>query len=496
MQPDTGTEPVLANDTEQATSVRSFSKLFIGGHWVEPASDRVIEVISPITEEVIATVPYATDVDVDAAVAAARAAFDEGPWPRMTAAERGACMTRVAKEIEARLDEIVPTFTAEVGAPITASGAFHQLALDMWEDAATFHGRVDLEEAREWQGKTGTVVREPVGVVGVVIPWNAPVASATQKIAPALAAGCTVVLKSAEEGPVSIMLMAEALEAAGLPPGVISVLPGGRDTGAHLVAHPDVDQVTFTGSTAAGRSVMAAAADRIARVTLELGGKSAAIIADDIALSEVLPSLSFAGIGHSGQVCAAITRILVPRERQDELVGELTSVFEAVKVGDPMETDTVLGPVVAERQRDRIEGYIQSGLDQGATLSTGGVRPEGLDVGWYVAPTLFSDVTNDMTIAREEIFGPVICVIPFDDLDEAVEIANDSPYGLSGAVYAADVELAEQLARRIRTGQVSINSWGISVHHPFGGYKQSGLGREGGVEGMLEFLEVKLIQNA
>ncbi|WP_323808349.1 aldehyde dehydrogenase [Prauserella endophytica] len=476
--------------------IRSYRRLFIGGRWVEPSSEHVIDVVSPSTEEVLAAVPEAREADVDAAVAAARKAFDEGPWPRMTPAERGAILARVGKEVEKRFDEMVAAFTAEIGAPTPVSTAFHQNALKMWDDVSTLHERFAFEEERSWADGSGKLVHEPVGVVATIIPWNGPVATASLKIGPALAAGCTVVLKPAPEGPVSVMLLAEALEAAGLPEGVVSVLPAGREVGEYLVRHPGVDKVAFTGSTAAGRRIMSLCGERVTRVTLELGGKSAGIIADDIPLGDVLPTLLFAGIGHSGQVCAALTRILVPRDRQQELLDAMVPALEALKVGDPLEADTVLGPLAAEHQRERVENYIRIGLDEGARLVTGGGRPEGLDRGWYVQPTLFADVRNDMRIAREEIFGPVVCVIPFDSVDEAVEIANDSDYGLSGAVYARDTALAEQVARRIRTGQISINSWGMCVVQPFGGYKQSGLGREGNVEGLSAYLETKLIQYA
>nr|WP_210406869.1 aldehyde dehydrogenase [Prauserella flavalba] len=476
--------------------MKSYRRLFIGGRWVEPSSEHVIDVVSPSTEEVLATVPEAREADVDAAVAAARKAFDEGPWPRMSPAERGAILARVGKEVEKRFDEMAAAFTAEIGAPTAVSTAFHQNALKMWDDVSTLHERFAFEEERTWADGNGRLVHEPVGVVATIIPWNGPVATASLKIGPALAAGCTVVLKPAPEGPVSVMLLAEALEAAGLPEGVVSVLPAGREVGEYLVRHPGVDKVAFTGSTAAGKRIMSLCGERVTRVTLELGGKSAGIIADDIPLDQVLPTLLFAGIGHSGQVCAALTRILVPRERQQELLDAMVPALEALKVGDPLQPDTVLGPLAAERQRERVENYIRIGLDEGARLVTGGGRPEGLDRGFYVQPTLFADVSNDMRIAREEIFGPVVCVIPFDSIDEAVDIANDSDYGLSGAVYARDAALAEQIARRIRTGQISINSWGMCVVQPFGGYKQSGLGREGNVEGLSAYLETKLIQYA
>ncbi|WP_161995027.1 aldehyde dehydrogenase family protein, partial [Rhodococcus sp. YH1] len=473
--------------TATPIQLKSYDKLFIGGSWVEPSSDAVIEVISPINGEVIATVPEAREADMDRAVAAARKAFDEGPWPRMTPAERAEILVRVGNEVKKRIPEMAEAFTLELGAPAAVSTLFHQNAVDMWDDAATFHERFAFEEERTWKGGHGKIVREPIGVVAVVVPWNGPVATGSLKISPALAAGCTVVLKPAPEGPVTMMMLAEALDAAGLPEGVISVVPAGREVGDYLVSHPDVDKISFTGSTAAGRVVMSRAAERIKRVTLELGGKSAAIIADDIDLDTFLPGMVFGGIGHSGQVCAALTRIIVPRERQEEVVEAIKAVMESVKVGDPRDEDTVLGPLAAERQQTRVLDYIEIGKKEGARLVTGGGKPAHLDRGWYVEPTLFADVSNDMRIAQEEIFGPVLVVIPFDSIDEAVAIANDSDYGLSGSVYARDEELAQSIARRVRTGQISVNGYAMCVVQPFGGYKQSGLGREGGIEGFDAF---------
>ncbi|TCK22424.1 aldehyde dehydrogenase [Pseudonocardia endophytica] len=480
--------------TTTAPAVRSFDKLFVGGRWVEPASSNVIDVVSPVTEEHLATVPEASAADVDAAVAAARKAFDEGPWPRMSPAERGEVLRRIGAEVQKRIPEMVASFTAEIGAPSIISQAFHGNATAMWDDAATLHERVAFEERRDWDGGSALIVREPVGVVGTIIPWNGPVATASLKLSPALAAGCPVVLKPAPEGPVSTLILAEALEAAGLPEGVVSVLPAGREVGEHLVTHPGVDKVSFTGSTAAGRRVMSLCGDRIARVTLELGGKSAGIVCDDIPLDRVLGSLLPAGFGHSGQVCAAITRILVSRKRHDELVEAAAGVLSSLKVGDPCEEGTVIGPLAAERQRDRVEGYIRAGIDEGATLVTGGGRPQGIDRGWYVEPTLFANADNSMRIAQEEIFGPVLTVIPYDDVEHAIRIANDSEYGLSGAVYTDDRELGEHVARRVRTGQIFVNDASMCVTQPFGGFKQSGLGREGGVEGIEPYLETKMIQ--
>jgi acyl-CoA reductase-like NAD-dependent aldehyde dehydrogenase len=476
-------------------TVPSYDKLFIGGHWVEPSSEARIEVVSPITGDVIATVPDAQKADMDAAVAAARKAFDEGPWPRMSPAERAEILARVGVEVKKRVEAMSDAFTAEIGAPAASSEAFHGNAVKVWDDVVSLHERFQFEEDRSWDGGSGKIVREPVGVVATILPWNGPVATASLKFGPALAAGCTVVVKPAPEGPVSMMMLADAIEAAGLPEGVVSLLPAGREVGEHLVRHRDVDMITFTGSTAAGRKIMGIAAERIARVTLELGGKSAAILTDDVDLDTVFPELVFYGIGHSGQVCAALTRVLVPRKRQDEVVERIKAVMENIKIGDPREADTLLGPLAAERQRERVEDYIEIGKNEGARLVTGGGRPAGLDAGWYVEPTLFADVTPDMRIAQEEIFGPVLTVIPYDSLDEAVEIANGTEYGLSGAVFAKDDKTAEQIARRVKTGQIGINSWTMNVIQPFGGYKQSGLGREGGIEGMEEFLETKLLMN-
>lgn len=480
----------------QDAAVVSYDTLFIGGEWVKPSSTATIDTVSPTTEEVVSRVPEGQTADIDRAVAAAREAFDSGPWPRMSPKERSAYLVRIREEVEKRLPAMIDLFTKDIGTPAGAAVPFTENAVKMWNDASTLWERIDWEEPREWPEGSGYVVREPVGVAGVIIPWNAPVATASLKIAPALAAGCTVILKPANEGAAEVMMLAEAIEAAGLPKGVFNVVPALPPVAEHLVSHPDVDKVTFTGSTAVGRRLMSLCSDRIARITLELGGKSAAIIADDISLEEVMPTLGFAGIGHSGQVCAAITRIVVPRARQEEFVEALKGSFEAVKVGDPREADTALGPLVSKKQQKRVLDYIALGVEEGARLVTGGGVPAGLEKGFYVQPTLFADVRNDMRIAQEEIFGPVVVVIPYDDIDEAVRIANDSQYGLSGAVYAKDLALADSIARRVRTGQISINGWDMCVTQPFGGFKQSGLGREGNVEGLSAYLETKLVQRS
>ena len=473
--------------------LRSFDKVFIGGQWVEPSADSALEVVSPATEEVIATVPEVTAADIDIAVSAARRAFDEGPWPRMSGAERAEAMRRVLVELELRSDEINEAFTAEVGSPISRSPGLQRHSWTIWSDYAELAENYPFEERRDLSTGSIRLFREPVGVVGAIAPWNGPSAVTAWKVGASLAAGCTVVLKPAPESPVELNIMAEAFEAAELPAGVVSVLPAGREVGEHLVSHPDVDKVSLTGSTVAGKRVMEICSQRLARVTLELGGKSAAVIADDVDLESVLPALIEGGVGHSGQVCCATTRILVSRSRYDELAHLLGDALSALAVGDPWDPATELGPLVAERQRDRVEDYVKAGIEEGARIVVGGRRPPQLDRGWYYEPTLFADVDNSMRIAREEIFGPVLCLIPFDGIDDAIAIANDSPYGLMSAVFTHDAELGERMAREIRAGQVNVNGYGACPIGPFGGFKQSGIGREGGPEGLAPYLEDKLI---
>jgi acyl-CoA reductase-like NAD-dependent aldehyde dehydrogenase len=477
-----------------AAGLASYDRLFIGGQWVAPSTPELIEAVSPVTELVLARVPAGGRPDIDAAVAAARKAFDEGPWPHLPAARRADHIMALRDEVARRRPELDEAFTLEIGGTRATAKAFHATALKVLETAAQRCRDFTFEQARQLERGTARVVLEPVGVVGAIIPWNGPVTNSCVKLAPALAAGCTVVLKPAPEGVVQVMMLAEAVDAAGFPPGVINIVPSGREVSEYLVTHPGVDKIAFTGSTAAGRRIMSLCGDRVRNVTLELGGKSAAIIADHIDLSRVLRWLVPGGISHSGQVCAALTRILVPRDRQEEVVSALATELAGWRVGDPADPQTRLGPLVAERQRDRVESYIRLGTEEGARLVIGGGRPAGLDRGWFVEPTVFADVRNDMRIAREEIFGPVLCVIPFDSVEEAIRLANDSDFGLSGAVFADDSALAERIARRLRTGSVCVNMWNICLTEPFGGFKQSGLGREGGPEGLLPYLETKLLQ--
>jgi len=479
--------------TPVAPSIRSFSRVFIGGEWTDPHGSNRIDVISPSTEEVVAQVPDPTTEDIDAAVSAARRAI-EGPWRRTSPADRGAVIGRIADEIEKRIPEFAHVFAAEIGAPMPVGMDFHGKGVEMLRQYAGMQEHVAFSEERTAAGKRIRILREPVGVVGAIIPWNGPVAAGSFKLGAALAAGCTFVLKSAPEGPLTSYLLAECIEAAGVPEGVVSILPGGREVGEHLVTHPGVDKIAFTGSTATGRRIASLCGERIARVTLELGGKSAAIVAEDAGVADVLPTLLPAAIGHTGQVCVAITRVLVPRSRQEEFAGAMAAGLASIQVGDPFEPTTMLGPLAMERQRERVEGYIAVGREEGATVAFGGSRPAGLDRGWYVEPTLFTGVENGMRIAQEEIFGPVISLIAYDDLDDAIRIANDSPYGLSGAVYTNDSAVAERVVGEVRTGQIFVNNASMCVTQPFGGFKQSGIGREGGPEGIAGYLETKMIQ--
>lgn len=469
-------------------------KLFIGGAFVDPATDSTIEVVSPATEEVIGRTPEASPEDIDCAVAAARRAFDEGPWPRTPLAGRIEVLRRFRDSYASRMKETATLLSSEVGSPITWSTRAQAGApigiLDYYLGLAP-----DFAWERELPGGMGpiSVRQEPVGVVAAIVAWNAPHFITFSKLAPALVAGCTVVLKVSPENALSSYIIAEAAAEAGLPEGVLSVLPAGREPSAYLSRHPGIDKVAFTGSVDAGKAIMASAAANLARVTLELGGKSAAIILEDADLDHAIPALMPHLIPNNGQVCISMTRVLAPRARYDEVVERLAEQFRAMVVGDPLAPATTVGPLVSERQRDRVEGYIAKGLAEGARLVAGGGRPAHLGKGWYVEPTLFADVDNSMTIAREEIFGPVVVVIPFDDEDDAVRISNDSDFGLHGSVFSADEQRALAVAARLRTGNVAVNCGGISFNAPFGGYKKSGIGREFGHEGLQAYLETKSV---
>ncbi|HXA73667.1 MAG TPA: aldehyde dehydrogenase [Acidimicrobiales bacterium] len=479
-------------------AIRDYDRLFIGGDWVAPEGTDTIGIISPVSEEVIARVPDGTEADIDKAVAAARIAFDRGPWPRMAPAERGEILRQAAAQITAEMGDMAEIITREMGAPITFSNLGQVFAPTMiFNYYADLAGTFAFDEVRDGLLNPKVLVtKEPVGVVGAIAPWNVPLFIAAAKLAPSLAAGCTVVYKPAPETPLDAFRLAEIFEACGLPKGVLSVVPAGREVSEHLVTHPGVDKISFTGSGVGGKRIGGLCGERLKRCTLELGGKSAAIILDDADLATTIPTLLPNAIMNNGQACIAQTRILAPRARYAEVVDAVVSGVSAMKVGDPMDPATEVGPVVAERQRTRIEGYLDSGREEGATVAIGGGRPSGSDFakGWYVEPTVFSDVDNKMKIAQEEIFGPVLVVIPYDGDDNAVEIANDSNYGLCGSVWTNDNDRGLGVARQVRTGTYMLNTFApIDFATPFGGFKESGVGREFGPEGLGSFLEMKSI---
>jgi betaine-aldehyde dehydrogenase len=479
-------------------AIRDYDRLYIGGDWVAPEGSDTIGVISPVTEEVIARVPDGTEADIDKAVAAARTAFDRGPWPRMAPAERGEILRKAAAQIMAETADLAEIITREMGAPITFSNLGQVMApMMIFNYYADLAGTFAFDEVRDGLLNPKVLVtKEPVGVVGAIAPWNVPLFIAAAKLAPSLAAGCTVVYKPAPETPLDAFRLAEIFEECGLPKGVLSVVPAGREVSEHLVTHPGVDKVSFTGSGVGGKRIGGLCGERLKRCTLELGGKSAAIILDDADLATTIPTLLPNAIMNNGQACIAQTRILAPRARYAEVVDAVVSGVSAMKVGDPMDPATEVGPVVAERQRARIEGYLDSGREEGATVAVGGGRPKGGDFGkgWYVEPTVFTDVDNKMKIAQEEIFGPVLVVIPYDGDDNAVDIANDSNYGLSGSVWTNDNDRGLGIARQVRTGTYMLNTFApIDFTTPFGGFKESGVGREFGPEGLESFLEKKSI---
>ena len=466
------------------------TKNYINGTWAASSVGSLRDIINPATERTIGQVSFGTAADVDQAVAAARAAFDD--FSRWTKDQRVDLLGRIAEAYKARWDDMAAAITAEMGAPA---------GFAMKAQAASGLGHIKAAMAAlkefEFEEKLGqsTVLKEPIGVCGLITPWNWPINQITCKVAPALAAGCTMVLKPSEIAPVNATIFAEILDAAGVPAGVFNLVHGdGPGVGAAMSAHPDIDMMSFTGSTRAGALVAKAAADTVKRVAQELGGKSANIILESAPLEKAVVSGVRSMFSNSGQSCNAPSRMLVPASRYEEAVAIAAVTAEKTDVGDPLAEGTHLGPVVSEDQFNKIQGLIEQGIAEGATVASGGPgKPEGLETGYYVKPTVFRDVHNDMTIAREEIFGPVLCMIPYSTLDEAVSIANDSEYGLSGYVFGATQDEAMAVARRLRTGMVHLNGAPTDILAPFGGYKHSGNGREWGAYGIEDFLEVKAV---
>ena len=469
---------------------------YIDGGWAAPLGAGVIEVISPHTEQVVARVPVGTAADIDAAVAAARRAFDDGPWPRLTPEERIEAVARFSGLYAARMSEMADLVTVEMGSPHWFSQLGQGPAPWMLMESFIAAAR-DYQWEEERPGALGSPVvvrREPVGVVAAIPPWNVPQFTILSKLAPALLAGCTVVVKPAPETPLDCYLMAELLHEAGIPAGVVNVVAAGREVGEHLVSHAGVDKVAFTGSTAAGRRIGEICGRQLKRVSLELGGKSAAIVLDDADLASTVEGFKLSSLMNSGQACAAQTRILASRKRYGEVVDALAEMVGGLAVGDPADPTVDIGPLAARRQQERVASYIALGQQEGARLAAGGDgMPPGQDRGWYVRPTVFAEVDNRMRIAQEEIFGPVLVVVPYDDVDDAVRLANDSDYGLGGSVWTTDRDAGMDVARRVRTGTIGINGYAMDFAAPFGGYKASGVGREFGPEGISHYVEHKPI---
>ncbi|HZC93530.1 MAG TPA: aldehyde dehydrogenase [Mycobacterium sp.] len=472
-----------------------YDKLFIGGKWTAPSTSEVIEVHCPATGEYVGKVPLAAAADVDAAVAAARKAFDSGPWPSTPPKERAAVIAGALKLLEERKDLFTKLLAGETGQPPTTIETMHWMSS---MGALSFFAGPAVDEVK-WQeirnGNYGQTIvhREPIGVVGAIVAWNVPLFLAVNKLGPALLAGCTIVLKPAAETPLTANALAEVFAEAGLPEGVLSIVPGGIETGQALTSNRDIDIFTFTGSSGVGKEIGRRAAELLKPCTLELGGKSAAILLEDVDLAAAIPMLVFSGIMNTGQACVAQTRILAPRSRYDEIVDAVSTFVQALPVGPPTEPAAQIGSLISEKQRARVEGYIAKGIEEGARLVTGGGRPEGLDHGFYVQPTVFADVDNKMTIAQEEIFGPVLSIIGYDTEEEAIKIANDSEYGLAGSVWTTDIPRGIEISEQIRTGTYAINWYAFDPCCPFGGYKNSGIGRENGPEGVEHFTQQKSV---
>jgi acyl-CoA reductase-like NAD-dependent aldehyde dehydrogenase len=479
--------------------LKGTDRFYIGGEWVLPSSDSTFEVIDSGTERAIFKVAEAQAPDMNRAIEAAHCAFEQGPWPRITHEERAGHIFAFADKLQAKAAGYASIWPRESGVLHSIAQFFTPQIPDLFRYYASLATTYPWEEhvpampSPVWGESYGLLRREPVGVVAAIVPWNGPLDLAAAKLAPAWIAGCTTILKMSPEAPAAGYLLAEAAAEAGLPAGVFNVVTADREVSQLLVTDPRVDKIAFTGSTVAGRKIASLAGERIARVTLELGGKSAAVILDDADLQQAAQVLAGAETFLSGQVCASLTRIVVARSRHDEFAEALAAAFSAIKVGDVFDATTQMGPLVSERQRERVEGYIAKGIEEGARLVTGGGRPKDLERGYYIEPTVFAGVNNKQVIAQEEIFGPVLSVIPADSEADAIEIANDTIYGLNAAVFTPDATRAYNVAKQIRSGTVGHNNMKLDMTIAFGGFKQSGLGREGGTEGLRSYLETKTV---
>jgi acyl-CoA reductase-like NAD-dependent aldehyde dehydrogenase len=466
-------------------------KLYIDGQWASPNSKDTIQVIDPSTEEVCGEVPSGNDTDVNAAIAAAKEAFKT--WGQSSAAERSSLIKQLAEKVTENMAKIGELCALELGTPLQTSIAVHG---GMGVGVTSSYVDIPFEMEKEEKLGNSIIIKEPIGVCSFITPWNFPLHQIVAKVMPALAAGCTMVLKPSSDTPLTAYYFAQLVDECGFPAGVFNLVTGpGRTIGETMCTHPDVDMVSLTGSTEAGQRVGQLAAQTVKRVGLELGGKSASVVLDDADVAKAAGAAGGSICMNSGQVCAALSRLIVPRSKQDEAVAAAKAAVEATKVGGAFEEGVTMGPVASKAQLDTVTDYIQQGIDEGATLVTGGTTPpEGRNTGYFVQPTVFSDVRNDMVIAQEEIFGPVLAVIPYDTEQEAIDIANDSVFGLAGAVWSGDADRAKRVAKQIRTGQVAVNGGGFNVNAPFGGYKQSGNGRELGPHALAEFVEIKSMQ--
>ncbi|WP_223434662.1 MULTISPECIES: aldehyde dehydrogenase [unclassified Pseudomonas] len=484
-------QPIFDFKKELSDNVRSC--FFIAGKWLPVHGVQRRVLIDPSTEAPLCDVPLANFSDIDQAVAAARQAFDVGPWARMTGPQRATHLRQFAEIVNDRLPLLTRLWTAQVGAPVGFAGLFSGFGPTMLDYYAQLADTFEFTQVRDTYQGQASVVRHPVGVVALIAPWNAQLPILTYKLGAALAAGCTVIIKSPPESPFDALVLAECAEEAGIPHGVINVVTADREEGAYLVASAGVDKVSFTGSTVVGKDIANVCIQRMARFTLELGGKSAAIMLDDADLQTTVGVLAHFSMPFSGQICFAQTRLLVPRSRHDEFVTAYTQAVAGLTIGDPWDDTTHVGPVAGATQYERVLTYIQTGLEEGARIVTGGARVEGREMGFFIQPTVFVDVTPEMTIARQEIFGPVVVILAYEDEAHALRLANDSDFGLSGSVFSASTERAAAFARQVKTGNVTINGLQMAPNVPFGGFKQSGMGREGGPEGLDAFLESQAI---